>query len=99
MLPFSTKMAAAFAAALLTTALALSQTTAPASTPRNTLADYEPGSSKRSTPSARYSPTPSHAPTPKPPRPTTLSKTSRSPTEPTFVYLSKPPLRRTRPKF
>src|SRR5580698_7579880 len=42
MLPFSTKMAAAFAIALVTAALAFSQTSAAASTPRNTLADYEP---------------------------------------------------------
>jgi hypothetical protein len=42
MLPFSTKMAAPFAVALLTAALSISQTAAPASTPRNTLADYEP---------------------------------------------------------
>jgi hypothetical protein len=33
MLPFSTKMVATFAVALLTAALALSQTTAPASNP------------------------------------------------------------------
>jgi hypothetical protein len=63
------------------------------STPRNTLADYDPGLVKRSTPSARYSPTPSHAPTPNPPRRTTLSKTSKSPTEPTFVSSSKAPPR------
>ncbi|WP_353070989.1 right-handed parallel beta-helix repeat-containing protein [Tunturiibacter gelidoferens] len=47
MLPFSTKMVAAFAVALLTTALAVSQTVAPASTPRNTLADYDPGLVKK----------------------------------------------------
>ena len=47
MLPFSTKMAAVFAAAFLTAALPLSQTTAPASTPRNTLADYDPGLVKK----------------------------------------------------
>jgi hypothetical protein len=47
MLPFSTKMVAAFAVALLTAALALSQTTAPASTPRNTLANSDPGLVKK----------------------------------------------------
>jgi len=39
---FRTKMAAALAAELLTATLALSQTTAPASNSRNTLADYDP---------------------------------------------------------
>lgn len=47
MLPFSTKMAVAFAVALLAAALALSQSTAPSSTPRNTLADYDPGFVKK----------------------------------------------------
>ena len=43
MLPFSTKMVAAFAVALLTTVLAVTRATAPASAPKNTLADYAPG--------------------------------------------------------
>jgi hypothetical protein len=47
MLPLSTKMVAAFAVSLVTAALAFSQTTAPASTPRNTLADYDPGLVKK----------------------------------------------------
>jgi len=47
MLPFRMKMVAAFAVALLTAALALSQTTAPAGNPRNTLADYDPGLVKK----------------------------------------------------
>jgi len=47
LLPFSTKMVATFAVALLTAVLALSQSTAPDSTPRNTLADYEPGLVKK----------------------------------------------------
>ncbi|MGA3093510.1 MAG: right-handed parallel beta-helix repeat-containing protein [Terriglobales bacterium] len=47
MLPFSMKMVVAFAATLLTAALALSQTTAPASSQRNTLADYDPGLVKK----------------------------------------------------
>jgi hypothetical protein len=47
MLPFSAKMAAAFAVALVTAALAFSQTTPPASTPRNTLTDYDPALVKK----------------------------------------------------
>lgn len=47
MLPFSTKMVAAFAVALLTATLAASQAVASASTPRNTLADYVPGLVKK----------------------------------------------------